>query len=88
MVSSFWTPSAAFQAPVLLITSGGMNITLKPLHTEARSVLPTDEAAAHLNRQPQTLRKWAMNGEGPIQPIKVGRRLGWPVAGLRKLVGA
>ena len=68
--------------------SGGMNITLKPLHTEARSVLPTDEAAAHLNRQPQTLRKWAMNGDGPIQPIKVGRRLGWPVAGLRKLVGA
>jgi len=65
-----------------------MNITLKPLHTETRSVLPTEEAAAHLNRQPQTLRKWAMNGEGPIQPIKVGRRLGWPVAGLRKLVGA
>jgi len=62
-------------------------ITLKPLHTETRSVLPTDEAAAHLNRQTQTLRKWAMQGIGPIQPIKVGRRLGWPVAGLRKLVG-
>ena len=75
------------QAPVLMNASGGMNITLKPLHTETRCVLPTEEAAAHLNRQPQTLRKWAMNGEGPIQPIKVGRRLGWPVAGLRKLVG-
>jgi len=68
-----------------------MNIHLKPLQTETRSVLTTEEAAAHLNRRPQTLRKWAMNGEGPIQPIKVGRRLGrrlgWPVAGLRKLLG-
>jgi len=62
-------------------------LNFKPLRTETRSVLTTEEAAAHLNCQPQTLRKWAMNGEGPIQPIKVGRRLGWPVAGLRKLVG-
>ena len=73
---------------ILVHLSGGMNIHLKPLQTETRSVLTTEEAAAHLNRRPQTLRKWAMNGEGPIQPIKVGRCLGWPVAGLRKLVGA
>lgn len=81
-------PVSAEVSPVPVHLPGGMNITLKPLHTETRSVLTTEEAAAHLNRQPQTLRKWAMNGEGPIQPIKVGRRLGWPVAGLRKLVGA
>ena len=60
MVSSFWTPSAAFQAPVPVNAPVGMNIHLKPLQTETRSVLPTEEAAAHLNRQPQTLRKWAM----------------------------
>lgn len=40
-------------------------------------VLSTEEAAHKISFQPQTLRKWAMDGSGPIQPIKIGNRLRW-----------
>ena len=59
-----------------------------PIAGEVRAGLPTSEAAFHLNRAPQTLRIWAMNGSGPIQPIRIGGRLAWPVADIRKLMGA
>lgn len=49
-------------------------------------VLPTDEAAAAINRKPQTLRKWACLDNGPIRPIRINGRLAWPVAELRKLL--
>ena len=58
----------------------------KPLAQELRSALATREAAHHLNRSPQTLRIWACRGEGPIQPIRVGGRLAWPVTAIRKLL--
>ncbi len=58
-----------------------------PLAQEHRSTLVTREAAHHLNRSPQTLRIWACRGGGPIQPLRVGGRLAWPVAGIRKLMG-
>ena len=59
-----------------------------PLDREARSALPTDEAARHLNRAPQTLRLWACREDGPIRPIRVHGRLAWPVADLRRVLGA
>lgn len=40
-------------------------------------LLSTSEAAMLLYLRPQTLRKWAMDGSGPIQPIKIGNRLRW-----------
>lgn len=49
-------------------------------------VLPTDEAAAAINRKPQTLRKWACLDTGPIRPIRINGRLAWPVSELRKLL--
>ena len=58
-----------------------------PLVQETRAALPTDEAAFHLNRAQQTLRLWAMREDGPIRPMRIGGRLAWPVAGLRKLLG-
>ena len=58
-----------------------------PLDQETRSVLPTAEAAAHLNRAQQTLRIWACGEGGPLRPIRVGGRLAWPVAELRRLLG-
>lgn len=61
---------------------------LTPLSEEARTGLPTDEAAAHLNRDEQTLRRWACKGDGPIQPRRVGARLLWPTAKLRELLEA
>jgi hypothetical protein len=49
-------------------------------------VLPTDEAAAAINRKPQTLRKWACLENGPIRPIRINGRLAWRVADLQSLL--
>jgi len=59
---------------------------LVPLDEEAREGLPTDEAAGHLNRRPQTLRIWACYENGPIRPRKVNGRLNWPVVDLKRLL--
>ena len=61
---------------------------LVPLDREPRASLPTNEAAQHLNRRPQTLRGWSQQGIGPLQPAAViKRRLAWPVADIRRLLG-
>jgi hypothetical protein len=61
---------------------------LTPLDRESRATIPTHEAAAHLNRRPQTLRHWAMrDGSGPIRPLRVNGRLAWPVAEIRRVLG-
>lgn len=57
-----------------------------PLDRETRAVLPTPEAAFHLNRAQQTLRLWAMHENGPIRPLRVNGRLAWPVAEIRRLL--
>lgn len=57
-----------------------------PLEHETRAVLPTREAALHLNRQPQTLRMWASSGRGPLQPRRIHGRLAWPVAEIRRVL--
>lgn len=62
-------------------------IQLTPLAQEARATLPTCEAAKHLNRAQQTMRLWAMRGDGPIQPLRVNGRLAWPVADLKRVLG-
>lgn len=56
------------------------------LELETRSVLPTREAAHHLNRAQQTLRLWACFEDGPLRPIRVNGRLAWPVAAIKKLL--
>lgn len=60
---------------------------LVPLASETRSAITTAEAAAHLGRQPQTLRGWACHDDGPIRPIRVNGRLAWPVAGIKAVLG-
>ena len=50
------------------------------------SVLNTADAAAVLNRRPQTLRKWASLGIGPIRPVRIGGRLAWKVSDLALLL--
>lgn len=66
-----------------------MTATLTPLEQETRSAIPTAEAARHLNRAPQTLHLWACGvRKGPITPIRVNGRLAWPVADIRRLLGA
>ncbi|WP_343654542.1 helix-turn-helix domain-containing protein [Paraburkholderia caribensis] len=49
-------------------------------------VVTTDEAAAVINRKPQTLRKWACLENGPIRPVRINGRLAWRVADLRALI--
>ena len=63
------------------------SIQLTPLALETRTVLPTPEAAFHLNRAPQTMRLWACREDGPIRPIRINGRLAWPVAELRRVLG-
>jgi hypothetical protein len=63
-------------------------IQLVPLDRETRTALPTAEAARHLNRADQTLRLWACHENGPIRPVRINGRLAWPVAELRRVLGA
>ena len=49
-------------------------------------VLPTAEAAAAINRSPQTLRKWACLECGPIRPVRINGRLAWRVSDLQALL--
>lgn len=60
---------------------------MSPLSTEVRSALPTEEAARHLGRRPQTLRIWACKQNGPVHPVRVNGRLAWPVADIRRVLG-
>ena len=54
--------------------------------SRGRDTLPTNEAAAAINRAPQTLRKWACLESGPIRPIRINGRLAWRVADLLMLL--
>lgn len=54
---------------------------------ELPELLTTSDAANYLNRAPQTLRKWACLGIGPIQPIRIFGRLSWKRSDLLALLG-
>jgi hypothetical protein len=45
----------------------------------------TKDAAAYLGVQPNTMIKWKMFGTGPIEPVQLGTRHGWPTAELERL---
>lgn len=57
-----------------------------PLAQETRTAIPTDAAAHHLNRQPQTLRAWACLENGALRPVRINGRLAWNTADIRKLL--
>lgn len=64
-----------------------MNLTNQTVaNVKLPAVLPTDEAAAAINRAPQTLRKWACLENGPIRPIRINGRLAWKVSDLQALL--
>jgi len=56
------------------------------LERESRSAINTNEAAFHLGRKPQTLRKWACYENGPVRPIRINGRLAWLVADIKALL--
>ena len=51
-----------------------------------KRVLTTAEAAQALNLSAQTLWLWSCKGTGPIQPVRIGGRLGWKVADIEALL--
>ena len=57
-----------------------------PLEQVTRPHVPTEQAAYYLNRRPQTLRGWAMDGR-IVQPRRVNGRLAWPVAEIKRVLG-
>ena len=51
-------------------------------------LVSTTAAARPLTFTPQTLRRWACTGRGPIQPVRVSAgRLRWRMADIQKLLG-
>ena len=60
-----------------------------PLERVTRPTVPTEQAAHYLMRRPQTLRGWACAETYPdgLRPVRVHGRLGWPVAGIRAVLG-
>lgn len=87
MTNATFQPDADGQTPVHP-EPHPIRALLVPLARETRAALPTDEAAAHLNRAPQTLRLWACREDGPLRPLRVHGRLAWPVAELRRILRA
>ena len=70
------------------VREGATGAAFVSLDRETRAAVDTATAAYHLNRQPQTLRGWAMrDGTGPVRPIRIHGRLAWPVAELRRVLG-
>jgi len=52
-----------------------------------RLLVTTSVAAPTIGRAPSTLRKWAMTGRGPIQPVRADGGLLWRVSDLMKMAG-
>ncbi len=63
------------------------NLKYPPLQEVTRPTVPTGQAAYYLYLKEQTLRTWACYETGPVRPIRVNRRLAWPVDQLRKVLG-
>lgn len=52
---------------------------------QVAETVDTVTAAILIGRRPQTLRKWACDGGGALQPIRIGGRLRWSLKTLREL---
>jgi hypothetical protein len=59
----------------------------EPLERVTKPNVSTTKAAYYLDRKPDTLQRWAKNGNGPIKPLRINNRLAWPVDQLKRLLG-
>ena len=59
----------------------------QPLELVTRPVLTTKELCHYANIAEQTAWVWACKESGPIRPIRIGRRLGWPTKAVKQLCG-
>lgn len=58
-----------------------------PLDQVTKPALSTDEASYYLNRATQTLREWHSLGTGLVRARRVGARLAWPTAEVKRVLG-
>lgn len=58
-----------------------------PLESVNTPTMNTRMAAHYLGRTPKTLLEWSASGRGPVQPLRIGARLGWPVTRVKALCG-
>ena len=61
--------------------------TLPPLEQVTRPTLTTAEYSYYRNIPPQTARIHACKGTGGITPRRIGGRLHWPTAEVKRLMG-
>lgn len=54
---------------------------------ESMRVVDTEKAAKILGKSKNTLRKWACYENGPIRPVRLGRRLAWRISDLERILG-
>jgi hypothetical protein len=72
---------------VFIISTWKFMNQITPLSQETREALTTEEAAPLIRVKPPTMRKWALEGNGPIQPLRYNKRkLLWRVSDLRALL--
>jgi hypothetical protein len=62
-------------------------VNFPPLGEVTRPTVTTEAAAYYLNRSPQTLRMHACYDNGIVRPLRIGGRLAWPVAELKRVLG-
>ena len=58
-----------------------------PLDKEIRTHVSTKVMCHHIGRKEQTARGWACHEDGPLRPIRVGGRLAWAVADIKRVLG-
>ena len=83
------TQEPAAAAPQLPKAPVARAVFYPPITEETRTHIPTPQAAYYLNRAQQTLRAWCVEQKFPpgLKPIHINKRLAWPVAGIRALLG-
>ncbi|CAJ3121075.1 Uncharacterised protein [Burkholderia pseudomallei] len=79
-------PRSARQDAVVDMNTTDRNSLSLTTRDGIQAVIPTDVAAAALNRKPQTLRKWACLENGPVRPVRINGRLAWRVADIQALL--
>jgi len=68
-------------------TATNTDAKFPPLESVTSPVVGTAQAAHYMLRKEQTLRAWACFENGPLRPVRIGVRLGWPVPELRRVLG-
>lgn len=58
-----------------------------PLELVTKPLLVTKELCHYANIAEQTAWAWACKESGPVRPVRIGRRLGWPTKAVKQLCG-